>query len=245
MQLTLARHPVTEIRFGAAMRLDGTTLIVDRDAISKLVLEDDSITSADFETVAPGESCRAGPIFDIIEPRAKEPGSSPDFPGILGPPLTAGIGITHILDGAAVSVLAERGPGESRSETGRFLEMSGTAANATDYSSLRHLIVALHTKPGLPNQAIEKAYRRAGVKVAVELARAALSTKPASIETFDPVSPAETGREELPRAAYIGQIFSRQRKPANDEPILYGLNNAGMLPVLLHPDEWLRGAIRS
>jgi hypothetical protein len=40
-----------------------------------------------------------------------------------------------------------------------------------------------------------------------------------------------------------GQIFSRQRKPAVDEPILYGANTEGMLPIVLHPDEWLDGAI--
>ena len=47
----------------------------------------------------------------------------------------------------------------------------------------------------------------------------------------------------MPRVAYIGQIFSRQRKPEVDEPILYGANTDGMLPVMLHPDEWLDGAI--
>ena len=47
----------------------------------------------------------------------------------------------------------------------------------------------------------------------------------------------------MPRVAYIGQIFSRQRKPEVDEPILYGANTDGMLPIMLHPDEWLDGAI--
>jgi len=47
----------------------------------------------------------------------------------------------------------------------------------------------------------------------------------------------------LPRVAYVGQIFSRQRKPEVDEPILYGANTDGMLPVVLHPDEWLDGAV--
>jgi glycine reductase len=47
----------------------------------------------------------------------------------------------------------------------------------------------------------------------------------------------------LPRVAYIGQIFSRQRKPELGEPILYGADTDGMLPVLLHPDEWLDGAL--
>ena len=41
----------------------------------------------------------------------------------------------------------------------------------------------------------------------------------------------------------MGQIFSRQRSAELDEPVLYGLNTTGMLPVLLHPDEWLDGAL--
>src|SRR5215470_1103577 len=180
MELTLAHHPITEIQFGPQTRLHGTVLVVDPQELRRLVLEDESILNAEFEIARPGESCRAGPIFDIIEPRAKAPGSSPNFPGILGPPTTAGIGTTHLLTGAAISVLAERGPGESRSATGRFLEMSGAVAEATDYSSLCHLVVILRTRPGLPNQTVEKAYRKAGLKVAVHVASAALNQAPVS-----------------------------------------------------------------
>jgi len=222
--------------------LDGTALVVDQEELHRLLLEDESLVSADLEIVRPGESCRAGPVFDIIEPRAKESGSSPDFPGILGPPLTAGMGTTHVLQGAAVTVLREKSPGGSRGLTGRLLEMSGEAAERSAYSSLQHLIVIPHARPGLANHAAQKAYRRAGVAAAVYLARAALGVAPASLQTFEPVGPAEEGRR-LTRVAYVGQIFSRQRKPEVDEPILYGANTEGMLPVLLHPDEWLDGAI--
>src|SRR5215813_15676289 len=165
MQLTLAYHPVTEMCFGTHTRLDGTELVIDRDELRRLVLEDEAIESVDFEIVSPGESCRAGPIFDIVQPRAKAPGSSADFPGILGPPTSAGMGTTHVLEGAAVSVLAERSPGESRSVTGRFLEMGGPSAEATVYSLLQHLVVMAHTRKGLPFHVIDKAYRIAGLKV--------------------------------------------------------------------------------
>jgi len=121
--------------------------------------------------------------------------------------------------------------------------MSGPAAGGSPYSSLNHLIVIPDARSGLPNRAAQKAYRAAGLKAAVHLARAALSQTPASLETFEPVGPAEKGREGLPRVAYVGQIFSRQRKPEVDEQILYGANTDGMLPVLLHPDEWLDGAV--
>ena len=88
-----------------------------------------------------------------------------------------------------------------------------------------------------------KAYRVASVKVAVRLARAALAQAPASTQTFEPIGAEDKSREGLSRVVYIGQIFSRQRKPAVDEPIIYGTNTDGMLPVILHPDEWLDGAL--
>jgi glycine reductase len=121
--------------------------------------------------------------------------------------------------------------------------MSGAPAAASDYAALMHLLVIPHTKPGLARQAIEKVYRVAGIKVAVALARLALSHPSATVETFEPVSPADKTREGRPRVAYVGQIFSRQRKPEVDEPILYGANTDGMLPIMLHPDEWLDGAV--
>jgi glycine reductase len=243
MQLTIANHPVTEIVFGARTRMDGTVLSLERDELRRLVLEDATLDNVEFATLAPGESGRAGPIFDIVEPRAKQPECGADFPGILGPPTTAGMGTTHVLTGAAVSIVAEMSPDNTRSPTGRVLEMSGSAAAASAYSALRHLLIIPHTKTGNSRHAIVKAYRRASLKVAVHLARTALEQSPGSVETFAALAPPDTGREALPRVAYVGQIFSRQRKPEVDEPILYGTNTEGMLPVLLHPDEWLDGAI--
>jgi glycine reductase len=243
MQLTLARHPVNEIRFGAQTRIDDTVLVVDAGELRRLVLEDEALTGVDLDIVRPGDSCRAGPIYDIVEPRAKEPGSGPDFPGILGAPTTAGMGTTHVLGGSAVSILAEMSPGEGRSVTGRVLEMSGAVASASDYSSLQHLLIIPHTRAGLARQAVLKAYRLASLKVAVQIARAAVNQAPASVHSFPAIGPGLEDRGSLPRVAYIGQIFSRQRRPAVDEPILYGANTDGMLPVMLHPDEWLDGAV--
>jgi glycine reductase len=243
MELTLAIHPIMDIQFGAPVRLEETVLVVDQDELRRVVLEDESIVKVDFDIVRPGEPCRAGPIFDIVEPRAKAEGASPDFPGILGAPTTAGLGTTHVLRGAAVSMLAEMSPDPFRSATGRILEMSGPVVEASDYALLRHLLVIPRTKAGLPRKSIEMAYRLAGIRIAVALGRAALHQTPQSLERFEPVGPMEAGGEGLPRVAYVGQIFSRQRKPAPDEPILYGANTDGMPPVLLHPDEWLDGAI--
>src|SRR5689334_6970296 len=243
MQLTLANHPITDLQFGAPARLDDTILVVDADSLSKVVLQDSAFVGVHFEIAHPGEPCRAGPIFDVIEPRAKAPRGGADFPGILGPPTTAGVGTTDVLKGAAVSVLAEISPDLTRSATGRVLKMSGAPANASAYANVHHLLVSAQTEPELSRHAVEKAYRLAGLHVAVALARLTTIEARESVSRFEAVGPAETGREGLPRVAYVGQIFSRQRKPEVDEPILYGANTDGMLPVVLHPDEWLDGAV--
>jgi len=223
--------------------LDGQTLVVDREQLRCTVLEDDSLIGVDFDIASPGESCRAGPVFDIVEPRAKAPGGSPDFPGLLGLPLTAGVGTTHVLTGAAVTVLREQSVGDSRGAAGYVLEMSGEAAQGSAYAALSHLIVIPRTKPGVPSYAQHKAYRGAGLKVAVLLAQAAIDKTPASKEVHRPIGGAAEANRGLPRVAYVGQIFSRQRKPEQDEKILYGADTEGMLPVVLHPDEWLDGAV--
>jgi glycine reductase len=241
MQLTLAIHPITNIRFGDRNCLDGTTLVVDKDRLRQLVLEDSSIESVGFEIVRPGESCRAGPVFDIVEPRAKAPGGNPDWPGILSAPLTAGSGTTHVLQGAAVTAVREVSPGDSRGMTGYVLEMSGVPAAGSHYGTLNHLVVVPHTKTDLPAHRRQRAYRIAQLKVAVHLARAALSDSPAQTQSFETTIGDDRG--VLPRVAYVGQIFSRQRKPEQDEAILYGADTDGMLPTLLHPNEWLDGAL--
>ena len=121
MHLTLSIHPVSEIAFGDHTALDGQRLEVSKQALTRLLLEDRRLESVDIELVSPGESCRLGIVFDILEPRAKESGSGSDFPGILGPYAVAGQGITHVLRGAAVTVLDESAPVAA----GKILDMSG------------------------------------------------------------------------------------------------------------------------
>ena len=241
MRLTLAYHPVTSIHFGSRLNLDGAALTVSQDELRAIVLDDPLIEAVDFEIAAPNDSLRAGPVFDIVEPRAKTTGSSPDWPGILGAPQTAGSGTTHVLTGAAVTMLREDSSGDSRGDTGYVLEMSGAPAAGSHYGTLQHLIIVPHTRLNVPAAARQRAYRLAQLKIAVRLATAAFPLLPAQSETFD-ITDAET-RAGLPRLVYIGQIFSRQRKPQADEHILYGADTDGMLPTLLHPNEWLDGAL--
>ena len=121
MRLTLAYHPVSDVRFGDATQLDGTILRVDQEALRQHLLADRRLAGVDFHAVRPGDPCRFCPVFDILEPRAKAPGAGPDFPGILGPIEMVGQGITHVLQGSAVTVLDEGAPLAG----GKLVEMSG------------------------------------------------------------------------------------------------------------------------
>jgi sarcosine reductase len=241
MQLNLAIHSAAAIRFGDDIRFEDGSLTVNRQELCRLVLEDSAIENVDFAIACPGESLRAGPVFDIVEPRAKAPDGSPDWPGILSAPQTAGLGTTHVLKGAAVTMLREESPGESRGITGYILEMSGEPARRSPYGALHHLIVIPRTKSEIPEHARQKAYRLAQLKVAVRLARAGLERAPARIDHLTINGSEEDAAQ--PRIAYVGQVFSRQRKPEPGEQILYGANTDGMFPVALHPNEWLDGAL--
>ena len=241
MELTLAIHQITDLRFGDSTYLDGSTLVVDRESLTNHLLEDPRLQSVDMDIANPGEACRIGVVFDIIEPRVKEPGAGSDYPGILGPIATAGQGTTHVLRGAAVTLVDEAAPLGNN----KIVEMSGPASEESPYSVLHHLAIVPHTDSNLERHTAQNALRLASVKTSVFLAKTALGQMPNATEVFQSDGPTQTGRDGLPRVAYIGQIHSRQRVAEVDEQILYGANTAGMVPVMLHPNEWLDGGVVS
>src|SRR5919109_3583184 len=134
MRLTLAYHPITDIRFGATTQVQGTVLEVSEAALRQSLLEDRRLERVDLAIVHPGEACRFGVVFDIVEPRAKAPGAGPNFPGILDAITMVGQGITHVLQGAVVSVLDAAVPVTG----GQVVEMSGDAAKVCPYAMLAH-----------------------------------------------------------------------------------------------------------
>jgi glycine reductase len=239
MRLTLAYHTISDVQYGDTTRLNGTILRIDQEALGRYLLEDPRLIRVDVHIVRPGEACRFGVVYDILEPRAKEPAAGPDFPGILGPIEPVGQGLTHVLKGCAVAVLDAGAPLAG----GKVVEMSGEAGAACPYSSLFHVVIVPHLAQALERHTALHALRLASVKTSVYLARTALGQEVATTEVFDAPGPATTRREGVPRIAYIGQIHSRQRVAEVDEQILYGANTVGMVPVLLHANEWLDGAL--
>ena len=247
MRLTLAEHSVVSMSVGGHTALQGSHLQIDLDELRAVLLEDRRLQTVDLEIVNPGELCRAGYVFDIVEPRAKEPGSGVDFPGILGPPSIAGTGTTHVLRGAAVTVVDGGQPGGELGPVSRgmskVLEMSGPASQVTPYSGLCHLVLVPHPFPEVQRHGVLNALRVASVRASVYLAQTACGQEPGATQVLElDGGPARDG-DGLPRIAYLGQIHGHHHGTEIDEHILYGGNTRGMMPVPLHPNEWLDGAV--
>ena len=121
--------------------------------------------------------------------------------------------------------------------------MSGPGSHHTPFSRLQHLVVIPHLKPDVERSSAQHALRSAALKVSVYLAKKAIGAVPSATEVFDLTSEKSFDREGLPRVVYVSQVYAHQKAIALDAQILYGHNTAGLMPVLLHPNEWLDGAL--
>ncbi|HEY7064524.1 MAG TPA: glycine/sarcosine/betaine reductase component B subunit [Chloroflexota bacterium] len=237
-------HPVRGLRWGAAPALADGVLTLDRAALAAHLLEDRRLASVELELAAPGEACRIGPVFDVVEPRAKRDPAIPDFPGAIGPVAAVGYGATAVLRGAAVT-LVDPGPhGPYRSYIdcqGPVDPPRGAARPLSRYSTLHHLVVLPRLAPDLDRPDQRHALRTAALRAAVYLARAAGDAPPDAVESLE-LTPADPA---LPRVAYVFQVHSHQRPTLPHEPLLYGDNTHNLLPTIFQPNEVLDGAVLS
>ncbi|MBW1803227.1 MAG: hypothetical protein JRJ85_21165, partial [Deltaproteobacteria bacterium] len=195
-----------------------------------------------------GESCRILQAWDVIEPRAKSDGNVDDFPGVLGRSGTVGAGRTCVLRGVSVvlntQAEAHHLP-EAEDGLGYLIDMSGPAAELTPYAKTNNVVLIAHPAKGVGLESYTVALKVAGLKTSVYLAQAGIELKPDDVEIYDlpPLTELATGMEDLPKIAYIFQIYCTSYPAMPSEPILYGDNIRRLLPTIIHPNEVFDGAI--
>src|SRR4051812_30289967 len=167
MRLELLVHAIDDLAWGEGTRLDGRTLVVDRDALTAHLLEDGRLAGLELALARPGQSCRVAPIFDVVEPRAKLD-DGVDFPGALGPARSAGQGRTRVLRGAAVVVLD---PAAGLGGQNSVLDLSGPAAPLSRYATTQNLVLVPRFAGDLDRPTQYAALRRLSLRAAVYLAR--------------------------------------------------------------------------
>ena len=238
MKLELASFPVRRARFGADTHYKDGELVIGRDAVRALILQDARIKDVRLELVHPGDSARVIRVLDAIEPLTKIEGPSCAFPGFNGPPRTCGSGRTHRLEGFTVMQVTEfpyPASGVQAFEEG-IVEMSGPGAEYCAASDRVNLLLVFTPGAVSTNIEYDDAVRRASLRVADVLAHATRHLTPSRLETYslDEETPG------LPRIVWIHQV--RSQGPMV-QTFLYGHEISGSVPTVLHPNELLDGAL--
>jgi sarcosine reductase len=239
MKLELGSFPVTRVSFGEEPGWSDGTLVVNPDRLCDLALQDSRIRRVTVDLVAPGEDTRIILMRDVIEPRIKVAGRGHVYPGVAGHPVdTVGEGLTYRYEGFAVMVCCEVPPHIRRAvsaATDSIVDMSGPGA-VTVYSTLRYVVLTLETQPDLELTDWNEALLLAGHRVARALAALLIGLEPPRRQTFT-LPALET---PLPRVVHV-HTLNASMVPGIGTGI-YGFTPHA-LPVLLHPNEILDGAI--
>jgi glycine reductase len=115
--------------------------------------------------------------------------------------------------------------------------MSGAGAMYSPFGDTHNIVAILELQPDLADDACEQATRTAGFRLAAHLADCVKSLDAVEKEHFE-----LTPCGELPRVVYVYQI---QSQALWARTFLYGYPLDDQLPILLHPNEVLDGAIVS
>lgn len=243
MRLELANFPVNDVRIDGKTGYDRGVLEINKEELLALALQDEKITSADLEVAFPREQTRIVRVRDVVEPRVKVSGLGCVFPGILGPVETVGQGRTNRLSRVTVMTSAEYKrtilEGTAAGRTG-FVDMWGPAAELTPFGSSINIVLMLEVKNGVSELEAHAVIQLAEFRIAQRLAETTRELAAEDVEVFELV---ETD-PSLPRVVYILGCRTAWHEP-HSGVAFYGLPIRESLPTLVHPNEFLDGAVTS
>jgi len=240
MRLEIEKTNIQTIKFGPRTECKDGELIIDREELMRLLEKDSRLLDVDLDIALPGERCRILQVTDIIEPRYK-PGTDMNGTGTS----EIGSGVTRALKGMAVLLCDNRESAEIA--YGAIIEMSGPSVEVSPFSRTCNLVLLTTPRPGLSDGEYQVAIKEAGLKAGEYLAEAAFIKSPDEISEYDLPSLNELGESfgELPKVVYIPQIFSQQFVAIPGEPVLFGRQADGIIPTLIHPNQFLDGAVKA
>jgi glycine reductase len=241
MKLELANFPVKEVQFDGQTSYHSGILGIHKEELLGLVLEDKRIDSAEVDVAFPTEQTRITFVRDVVEPRVKTLGPGCVFPGILGPIETVGEGRTHRLSGVAVVASAQYRAtitSGTVAESRGLIDMWGPAAKVSPYGSLINVVLVLRLVDGVSELEAHASIQLAQLKVARRLAETTLDQTPESVEVFD----LHYADPSLPKVVY-NICFHADPWSPHSRVALYGFPIREGLPMLLHPNEFLDGAV--
>lgn len=225
MNMELGYLEVKDIVFGQETTLEGTTLIIDRKGLEKILkLKDERIQSIGIHLAKPGNSTRILCVKDVIEPRCKVNGDE------------LGTGRNHVLKNVAVVTC-----GKIVGFQEGIIDMSGPGADYSPFSRTCNVVLDIEVVPDLSPHEHEEVVRHAGLSAASQVADAAREKNPDQVETYSPVdSPDQVST--LPRVAYVYMLLSQGLL---HDTYVQGHNAREGLPRIIAPNILLEGVITS
>lgn len=239
MKLEIKTIKIGQLQPGSETSVKDHVLTVNTEELREHLLTDKRISSVEVHLIYPGDKTRVLNVQDVVQPRAKTEEQYPDFPGWVDGPKIAGSGTTVALEGVHVVI---SNASTKRIESG-ILDMAGPMMKLSKFSNTPNVCIVSHIADGVEEREFEDAVKKAGFKAAVYLAQAAATEPADKIETFE-MEMFHSEYPDLPRIAYIFQSFSPQFDYlAESDKTFYGRALTGTLPIVVHPNELIDGAL--
>src|SRR5262245_30966315 len=229
-ELEIARFAVEEV-------VEGTKTGWDQNRLELSIPElaggaaDPALAEVTVDIVRPGDPVRIANVLDAVVPSVKAEDPSATFPGALGKLAIAGRGTTDRVDGVHVLVTCDW-EGASLVARGEFppsfIDMDGPAVERTRYGGTTNVVVSCTPTPGVGVREADRAVRRAGLRVARDLAAATIGAEPDRVDRLS----VGTAAGSLPAVCSVLQIASEG--PLLDT-YLYGAPTSDLVPTLVDP----------
>jgi len=235
----IAAFAIDEIVEGTQTGRDGTTLIVSPPQLA-VGAGEPALAEATVEVVRPGDRVRISNVLDAVLPDVRADDPVCTFPGALGTLSPAGNGRLHRLRGVAVLSVCDwqaAGHVEPDDFPDCVVDMDGPGASLSPWGSTCNVVVRAVPATGAPVADVDRAIRRATLRVARTLAETTMEAAPDDVTTFGPLRAAP---DDLPRVAAILQVASEG--PLTDT-FFYGAPMGGLVPTVIDPREPLGGAL--
>ncbi|MFC1817335.1 glycine/sarcosine/betaine reductase component B subunit, partial [Thermodesulfobacteriota bacterium] len=187
------------------------------------------------------EKTRIINVRDVVEPRVKVSGPGCVFPGILGPVETVGEGRTHRLSGVTVMASVDYqtvAPAGAEKQRSGLVDMWGAGSQMTPFGSTINIVLIFKLVGGVSGLEAHAAIQLAEFRVAHRLAEATRNELSDNMEIYDLFKVDVS----LPRVVYIMGCKTGAAFP-NFGNAYYGLPIRETLPLFIHPNELLDGAL--
>ncbi len=239
MRLEHRRIRIKDIKFAEKSYIENQILFINKQELIDKLKEDIKIKNIKINLAKPNEKIRIIPVKDVIEPRVNISESCEEFPGSLSKIRQVGNGEVNILDGVAIVTI-----GDIVGFQEGVIDMWGEGAKWSPFSKTLNIVVDITPIEGLEPHTHEATVRKAGLVAAEFIGKIGKKIEADDIEIFELNTMPEENLKypSLPKVIYVEMLISQGLL---HDSYVYGVNTQQIIPILLHPNEELDGALIS